>query len=73
MIGGFWLLALAAAGRKAVPTQELARLARANAVGDWRFTEWFDGACGSADGMAGQSWNAALFQLAREGLNHKIF
>ena len=43
MIGGFWLLALAAAGRKAVPTQELARLARANAAGDWRFTEWFDG------------------------------
>ena len=72
MIGGFWVLALAAA-RKDTAGQELARLARANAAGDWRFTEWFDGARGTADGMAGQSWNAALFLLAREGLEHKIF
>ena len=73
MIGGFWVMALAAAGRKAAAAHELTRLARANAEGNWRFTEWFDGARGTADGMAGQSWNAALFLLAREGLENKIF
>ena len=73
MIGGFWVLALALAGRKTTAAQELARLAQANAAGDWRFTEWFDGASGTADGMAGQTWNAAMFLLAREGLKSKIF
>ena len=58
MVGGFWVLA---------------RLARANAAGNWRFTEWFDGASGTAEGMAGQSWNAALFLLVCAGLDHEIF
>lgn len=73
MIGGFWVLALAGAGRKTQALAELGRLARANAAGNWRFTEWFDGVSGAAEGMAGQSWNAAIFLLAREGLDHKIF
>jgi len=73
MIGGFWVLALAAAGRKVVARQQLARLAQANAVDDWRFTEWFDGSDGTARGMAGQSWNAALFLLANEALGKTIF
>jgi glycogen debranching enzyme len=73
MIGGFWVLALAAAGRKGVARQELARLALANAVDDWRFTEWFDGTDGTPRGMAGQTWNAALFLLANEGLEKTIF
>jgi hypothetical protein len=73
MVGGFWVLALAAAGRRATATSELARLARANAAGDWRFTEWFNGERGTAEGMAGQTWNAALFLLAREGLQTRIF
>ena len=73
MIGGFWVLALAGAGRKPAARQVLARLAQANAAGNWRFTEWFDGASGAAEGMAGQSWSAALFLLASEGLDQKIF
>ena len=73
MIGGFWVLALASAGRKPAARQELVRLAQANAAGNWRFTEWFDGASGAAEGMAGQSWNAALFLLACEGLERRIF
>jgi len=73
MIGGFWVLALAASGRRAFAARELARLAHANAVGDWRFTEWFEGSTGAPHGMAGQTWNAALFLLAREGLDKKIF
>lgn len=35
--------------------------------------EWFDGARGSADGLAGQSCNAALTLLTREGPGQKIF
>jgi hypothetical protein len=73
MIGGFWVLALAAAGRKNLAVSELERLAQANAAGDWRFTEWFHGVRGTHEGMAGQTWNAALFLLAREGLAKKIF
>ena len=73
MIGGFWVLALAAAGRKVVARQELARVAQANAVDDWRFTEWFEGTDGTPRGMAGQTWNAALFLLANEGLEKTIF
>lgn len=73
MIGGFWVLALAGAGRKPAARQVLARLAQANTAGNWRFTEWFDGASGAAEGMAGQSWNAALFLLASEGLERGVF
>ncbi len=73
MIGGFWVLALAAAGRKASATKELARLARTNATNDWRFTEWFDGQHGTPEGMAGQTWNAALFLLAHDSLKKNIF
>ncbi len=73
MIGGFWVLALAAAGRKGAARRELVRLAQANAVNDWRFSEWFEGSTGEPHGMAGQTWNAALFLLAREGLEKCVF
>jgi glycogen debranching enzyme len=73
MIGGFWVLALAAAGRKGMARQELVRLARANAVDDWRFSEWFEGDTGTPHGMPGQTWNAALFLLAHEGLGKAVF
>lgn len=36
-------------------------------------TECFDGTRGSADGMAGQSCNAAHSLLTREGPGHEIF
>jgi len=67
MIGGF------AAGRKVMAKRELLRLAQANAVGDWRFSEWFEGSTGEPHGMAGQTWNAALFLLACESLENAIF
>jgi hypothetical protein len=53
--------------------QELVRLARANAVDDWRFSEWFEGDTGTPHGMPGQTWNAALFLLAHEGLGKAVF
>lgn len=72
-VGGFWVLALAAAGRTQQATHELAGLARANAVNDWRFTEWFHGNSGRPEGMPGQTWNAAMFLLARHGLTARVF
>jgi hypothetical protein len=67
-VGGFWVLALARVGRDDLAWQELAALARVNQLDDWRFTEWFHGSSLEPMGMAGQSWNAATFLLARRAL-----
>jgi glycogen debranching enzyme len=68
-VGGFWVLALAMLGNKALARAELAKLARANSLDGWRFTEWFHGRTLEPKGMAGQSWNAAVFLLARQALD----
>jgi len=67
-VGGFWVMALARLGALEMARSELARLAQVNALDDWRFTEWFHGRTLSPMGMAGQSWNAATFLLARRAL-----
>jgi len=67
-VGGFWVMALAQSGQTARAWQQLAQLARVNALDHWRFTEWFHGRTLSPMGMAGQSWNAATFLLAQRGL-----
>jgi glycogen debranching enzyme len=67
-VGGFWVMALANVGRHDLARAELARLAHVNSLGDWRFTEWFHGKTLVPMGMAGQSWNAATFLLARRTL-----
>jgi glycogen debranching enzyme len=67
-VGGFWVMALAGLGQHALAWAELARLAKVNALDDWRFTEWFHGRTLVPMGMAGQSWNAATFLLARRAL-----
>lgn len=63
-IGGFWVMLLARLGMTAEAWRELERLARANRLGEWEFNEWLHGRTGEALGMAGQSWNAALYILA---------
>lgn len=63
-VGGFWVCALAAAGRKEAARTALAGVARANALDNWRFTEWLHGRSHAASGMEGQSWNAAAFLIA---------
>ncbi|MBO9650459.1 MAG: glycoside hydrolase [Variovorax sp.] len=68
-VGGYWVLALAQLGLRQQAWQALAHLARANAHGDWRFTEWFHGRTLEPMGMAGQSWNAATFLLAHRALD----
>lgn len=67
-VGGFWVMALAKLGLRNQGWAELVKLAQANALGDWRFTEWFHGRTLQPSGMAGQSWNAATFLLARRAL-----
>jgi glycogen debranching enzyme len=67
-VGGFWVMALAQLGLQAQARQQLQALARANAEGGWRFTEWFHGRTLAPMGMAGQSWNAATFLLAQRAL-----
>ena len=67
-VGGFWVMALAKLGQREKGWAELVKLAQANALDDWRFTEWFHGRTLEPHGMAGQSWNAATFLLARRAL-----
>ena len=67
-VGGFWVMALAKVGLQRAGWAELVKLAHANALDDWRFTEWFHGRTLAPMGMAGQSWNAATFLLARRAL-----
>ncbi len=64
MVGGFWIAALAGAGRKGQARADLVRMARACAVGDWAFTEWLHGKSLAPRGMPGQSWNAAAYLMA---------
>jgi glycogen debranching enzyme len=63
-VGGFWAILLARLGKRRVAWQELERFAAANSVNNWEFNEWFHGVTGEPMGMAGQSWNAAMFVLA---------
>ena len=67
-VGGYWVMALAQLGLHAQARAELVRLARVNALDGWRFTEWFHGRTLAPMGMAGQSWNAAAWLLARRAL-----
>jgi glycogen debranching enzyme len=68
MVGGFWVVALAAAGDLPLARLELQKLARACAVGNWAFTEWLHGTRGTPHGMPGQSWNAAAFLMAERAV-----
>ena len=71
-IGGFWVLLLARLGMTAGARAELVRVAEANRENDWEFNEWLHGESGRPMGMPGQSWNAALFLLARRGLSERL-
>jgi glycogen debranching enzyme len=70
-VGGFWVLALVRLGHRDLAQQALVRLARVNALDDWRFNEWFHGRTLKPMGMAGQSWNAATFLLAHDAVGQR--
>ncbi|MBX3619100.1 MAG: glycoside hydrolase [Rhizobacter sp.] len=67
-VGGFWAMALAQLGKVDAARHELEKLAQVCSLDGWRFTEWFHGRSLQPMGMAGQSWNAAAFLLARGAL-----
>jgi glycogen debranching enzyme len=67
-VGAFWVMALARLGHADEAQAELTRVARLNERDGWRFSEWFHGRSGATQGMAGQSWNAAVFLLAQRAL-----
>ena len=71
MVGGFWVTALAAAGRLPQARLELEKLARACAVRNWSFAEWLHGTKATPHGMPGQSWNAAAFLMAESAVAQK--
>jgi glycogen debranching enzyme len=73
MVGGFWVMALAALGEHRRAKLALHRLAQANALDGMAFNEWFHGLTGEPMGMTGQSWNAAAFLLAQASLEGRIF
>jgi glycogen debranching enzyme len=70
MVGGFWIAALVATGRKQQAAAELVKLARACALKNWAFTEWLHGKTLAPRGMPGQSWNAAAFLMAEHAVTH---
>jgi hypothetical protein len=67
-VGGFYAVALAQSGMRERASRVVERLAEVNALGDWRFTEWLHGRNFALSGMAGQSWNAAAFLMARDAI-----
>ena len=68
MVGGFWITALAAAGRLEQAKMNLHKLACVCALRDWEFTEWLHGKTLAPRGMPGQSWNAAAFLMAEHAV-----
>ena len=67
-VAGFWVLLLLKLGRKELAKAELERYALACRANSWEFNEWMHGKTGKPMGMAGQSWNAAMFIVAAEAL-----
>ncbi len=67
--GALWALLLDRVGLPGPAREALAGVAALCAREDWGFCEWFHGETGAAAGMRGQSWNAALYVLARRVLD----
>jgi len=72
-IGAFWVLALAQYGDRTVAEEDLIRLAELNRINGWEFNEWFHGLSAEPRGMAGQSWNAAMFIVAEASRRGSVF
>lgn len=63
-VAGFWIMLLYRLKKTHLAWGELRRFAEMNRINDWEFNEWLHGKTGRPMGMAGQSWNAAMFILA---------
>lgn len=72
-VGGFWVAALARAGRRECARAELVKLAHVNGLDTHEFNEWLHGQTLAPSGMKGQSWNAAAFLMALKALEEPVF
>ncbi len=78
-IGGFYVAALAQAGRLDEAARQLDRLTEMNRQGrrdEWEFNEWFHGQSGRPMGFARQSWSAAMYVYAHDAVEQgrlKVF
>ena len=64
MVGGFWVMTLAALGDDADARGASSSWRAPTRVNNWQFNEWFHGLTGEPMGMPGQSWNAAAYLMA---------
>jgi glycogen debranching enzyme len=71
-VAGFWVILLAQRKRKDLALAELRRYAEACRLHNWEFNEWLHGTSGIPRGMAGQSWNAAMFILAWHAMQGEV-
>jgi glycogen debranching enzyme len=70
-VGGFYVCALAEAGRGEAASAVLTSLAEANSLGkrySWDFNEWLHPVRGTAEGGRHQSWSAGGYLLAYEAV-----
>lgn len=65
-VGALHAAASASLGYRDLTKTLLQRVAEANRLGDWRFSEWIHGATGEPRGAESQTWNAGAFLLASE-------
>ena len=67
-VGGFYVMSLVKAGKRAMAEKELLKLAEANKLSkngrEWGFNEWLHGASGKPMGAELQSWSAACYVWA---------
>lgn len=66
-LGGFYVAALAKAGRRSEAVRQLERLAAANQLGgrlSWEFNELLHGETGRPIGAAHQAWSAGMYVFA---------
>lgn len=71
-IGALHAAAAARAGRGDLANGLLAGTARANAVGNWRFSEWLHGVSGEPAGASSQTWNAGAFLYSYREVNESL-
>jgi len=67
-VGGFWVWWLSKYNKK-LATDELSKLAAANAVNDWEFNEFLHGQLGTPMGVPYQSWNMAMYVKSYKACN----
>ncbi len=70
-IGAFYVVALLKLGMYREAKSELEKVAEANSLLEWNFSEWIHGENGKPSKGGGQGWNAGAYVFAYECLKRK--